>query len=654
MNNNITEKEFFKIINKNCKKYADAIEDSFPLWSLEITFPFLTEDDINNAVYGLEGNDESIDAFFINKSTKDIYFVQCKSAKSIRQLKACKKEWLSYLYDAPNKLVNIDYVDNHKNERIKEIAAEFIEYRKKGYSINFYFFHIGYLPDHSILESYATNENESFQFFGFDELRDQYFEYESRLSLTEPEFFNINVNYSKNPEIIKQTIGNHHTLISLITGDEIVRLREEYKYQLFDKNVRYNLGLNKINKSIVESAEKQKSDFYFFNNGLTITSLKFKKKDFNTIRVERPQIINGAQTVDSIYTAYSKRLNRLKRILKDSVKAKQKTLEEFSQLKVMFRIIQTNLNESEFEMNVIKCNNTQNAVQVRDFYSNNPEQIELQNKFNELGYFYEIKRGERNFIKKNLHTRLKKKLVDFEYPTENLDIEKMASLYRAYELEPSAKEVGAKNILNDDDAYQMIFGNSATDITIEKVKEMVLAYNIFNLLELESKRLNKILKVLLHIDHREKEFPKLKELIDESLALNSIVKSKFKDLESYNKNPERHKKSIRKFSCFTQGKYFVIAIFKLILEECDYSESLLTTELYRDKVFIKEKIIKPWLPLVLNKLLVKEYERSIEADGISISTFYLRPKSFDNIYEIFEQLDTEENKEFTELFPLKL
>jgi hypothetical protein len=111
----ITEKEFFKIVNKGCRKYGEEIEDSFPLWTLEITFPFLSEDDISNAVSGLERNDESIDAFFVNESTKDIYFVQCKSAKSERQLKACKKEWLSYLNDIPNKLVNEKYIDNHKN-----------------------------------------------------------------------------------------------------------------------------------------------------------------------------------------------------------------------------------------------------------------------------------------------------------------------------------------------------------------------------------------------------------------------------------------------------------------------------------------------------------------------------------------------------------
>jgi AIPR protein len=654
MKHNLTDKEFFKIINKGCRKYGDDITDTFPLWVLEITYSFLTEDDLDKAVYGLTGNDESIDAFFINESTKDIYFVQCKSAINERNLKVCKKEWLSYLYDIPNKLENEEYIEQHKNTRVQEIASDYAVYKKKGYNLNFAFFHLGHIADYKILDSYNTEITKSFEYYGFEEIKDLYFEHESRLSLTEPEFFNLNITYSNKAEIIDQKIGGHYTLISVLTGDEIIRLREDYKYKLFDKNVRYNLGLNKINKTIIQSATESKNDFYFLNNGLTITSLKFKKKDATTIRVERPQIINGAQTVDSIYAAYLKRFNKLKRVQRDVDHAKKKALEEFKDLKVMFRIIQTHLDEKDFEMNVIKCNNTQNAVQVRDFYSNNPEQIELQEQFATLGIFYEIKRGERNYIKKNPHNRLKKKLSEFEFNKENLDIEKLASLLRAYHLEPGAKEVGAKNILNDDDAYQMLFGSSIADITIEKVKEMTLAYNIFSVLEDESKRLNRLLKLLLHIDDRPKEFYKIKTLICESLVLNDVIKSKFTDFDTYNQNNERNKKLIRKFSCFTQGKYFALAIFRLILEECSYDSSILKTELYRDKEFIKDKIVKAWLPTVLSKLLVKEFDRAAESDGISMAAFFLRPKSFSNIWEMFEQFDAEENQEFTDIFPLRI
>ena len=249
---------------------------------------------------------------------------------------------------------------------------------------------------------------------------------------------------------------------------------------------------------------------------------------------------------------------------------------------------------------------------------------------------------------------MKKRLSDFKYGTENIDIEKLASLLRAFNLEPSAKEVGAKAILNDDDAYQALFGVSPLDITQERVKEMILAYNIFNLLETESKLLNKILKLLLHLDERQHEFGKVKKLIEDSLALNTVVKSKFKDYETYSKNRERNKKNVRKISAFSQGKYFTLAIFRLVLDECDYLESLTNTELFRDKEFIKVKMVAIWLPTVLTKLLIREYERAVTADAISIGAFYLRPKSFDNIYDMFEQLDAEENKEFTDLFPLNV
>ncbi|MHA7109031.1 hypothetical protein ACRTDU_02820 [Sunxiuqinia elliptica] len=236
---------------------------------------------------------------------------------------------------------------------------------------------------------------------------------------------------------------------------------------------------------------------------------------------------------------------------------------------------------------------------------------------------------------------------------EDIDIEKLASLLRAYHLEPSAKEVGAKNILNDDDAYQMLFGSTTSDVTIEKTKEMVLAYNIFSLLEDETKRLNKLLKLLLHLDDRPKDFDKVKLLISESLTLNKVVKSKFTDKETYDANKERHKKLVRKFSCFTQGKYFAMSIFRLILEECSYTKELLKTDIYKDKEFIKNRIVAVWLPTVISKLLVKEFDRAVEADGISMNAFYLRPKSFSNIWEQFEQFDAEENKEFTDIFPLK-
>lgn len=648
----MTDKEFFKIVKKGSSEYADDITNGFPFWVLKIFFPKLSDEEIENAVTDLGGNDESIDAFIITPETKTIHIIQCKSAKSERQLKACKKEWLSYLYDVPNKLKNTEYIDSHKNARVKDIAAEFAVTKRKKYQINFHFFHLGYLPNYKILESYA--DESSFEYYGLDEIKEQYLEYQSRLELTDPPEFYIHLTYNKKPVHIPEKIGSHHTLISIITGDELVRLREKYKYKLFDKNIRFSLGLNKINKSIIDSALNKKDDFYFFNNGLTITSISFKPLKDNRIKVERPQIINGAQTVDSIYEGFRQRYNKLQRILKDKEKAKRDALREFSRIKVLFRIIQTDVKENIFETNVIRYNNTQNSVQVRDFYANNPEQKELQKLFCEEGYFYEIKRGERNYIKKNKHNQLEKKLTDFKYAEDKIDIEKLASLYMAYDGIPNSNDVGAKKILNDDDLYELIFGSSVLEVNEEKVKDMILAYNMYDLIDNESKIVRSILRILLNLDQKPKDFPKIQKSIQLSLVYKTMVKNKFETLEKYNNQKDRVKKHIRKYQSFTQGKYVVLAIFKLIIDECGYYDSLIKHSLYKDKDFIRERMVKQWLPISLDALLIPEYEKIVASDGISMNAFYLRSQTFENIKKDFYQLEFNKDKSFTELFPLEM
>ena len=120
-----TDKEFFQIMKHESIEYIEIFFEAFPFWVLKIFFLDLSDDDIERAVEGLGHNDESIDGFWVSDETKEIYFIQCKSANSEKQIRPCKKDWLSYLYDAPNKLNNIEYVDKHRNQRIKDIAADY-------------------------------------------------------------------------------------------------------------------------------------------------------------------------------------------------------------------------------------------------------------------------------------------------------------------------------------------------------------------------------------------------------------------------------------------------------------------------------------------------------------------------------------------------
>ncbi|MFO8234126.1 MAG: AIPR family protein [Bacteroidales bacterium] len=649
------DKEFFKQLKKETKNYSDSIEEGFCNFCLKIYFPELNDDEIENSIFGLDHHDDSIDSFIINDEQKEIHISQFKSSHSLESMSPLKKEWISYLVTVPDKLDNFDYIQNHPNPRIKDIATDY-SVKKSKYEIKFHFFHLGYNPNDELIDIY-----DNLKYYDFQEIKEQYLEYLSKSSQTEPEKINISLSYDSKPEKIEKKIGRHHTFISIITGDEVVNLRKQFKYKLFDKNLRFSLGNNKINKAIVKSALRDKQNFYFFNNGITITSYSFKfRENNNSIRIDYPQIINGAQTVNAIYSAYRERLSELKRETGNEEDSINKVTEEFKELKLMFRIIQNDREKEEkFEHNVIECNNTQNAIKKRDFYANAPEQIELQKYFSKYGYFYEIKRGDRDYIsKKNKHNILGKTLNEFKHKNEKRDIETLSSLWMAYYVqEPTSKEVGSERIFGETKYYDLVFPTSISEITDDLVKEMILAYNFYDIVEKETKifrGVNSILALLSDIDSPGR-FEKAKEIVNKSIIFNDTLKRKFENIDTFKTNRDTYTTKIRKYAPFSNGKYVVMATLKLIIDECGYLDKLINqTNLFENKNFLKNNIVKSWLPIILDELLIPEYQSYLREIGGSINAFYHRSKTFDTMKANFKSLDIEKDKDFEEIFELKI
>lgn len=651
------QKEFFRQLKKESKEFSDKIEDGFCVFCLKIYFPDLTLDEIENSLFGLGGNDESIDSFIINHEQKEMHFSQFKASRSLESMRPLKKEWLSYFFDIPQKLENYEYISNHKNLKVKDIAADYNSNKSK-FDIYFHFFHIGYNPNEEIIDSYSN-----LRYYDLDEIKNQYLEYQSKKSQTEPKTINLSLNYDRDPDKIEKQIGKHRTFVSMLTGDEIVRLREEFKYNLFDKNLRFSLGNNKINKQIVQSALNEKESFYFYNNGLTITSTKFKfRENTNSVRVDSPQIINGAQTVNAIYAAFKQRLQDLKRKGNSEEIANNIANEEFAKLSVLFRIIQNEKSEKNvsFERTVIECNNTQNAIRKRDFYANAPEQIELQKQFAKEGYFYEIKRGERDYIAKkgNKHNLLKISLSEFSFKNEKLNIEELASLWMAYNVQgTTSKEVGKDFIFGNEDIYELVFPYLISEIDTNLIREMILAYNLYNLIEKEAKiyrGVNSIMNLLNEIE-APGNFDIASQRIKDSVIFNNMLKKKFDDLETFKARRETYTNKIKNYSPISSGKYVILATFKLIIDECGYLNSLIgSSEIYKSKQFIRENIVKSWLPTILDSLLIPEYKHYMSEIGGSVNAFYHRPKTYESIKDKFESLEVDKDKSYDEIFELRI
>ncbi|MEE2709851.1 MAG: AIPR family protein [Gemmatimonadota bacterium] len=149
----------------------------------------------------------------------------------------------------------------------------------------------------------------------------------------------------------------------------------------------------------MKTVEDEPQNFYFYNNGISAITSKVEEDDSSgELKCENFSIINGAQTFRSISRAYAKLEGRSKEGVKD--------------LAVMIRLTETpNLfKDSDFTERITQYNNTQNAVKISDFRSNDRIQTSLAFYFSQISflgkkYYYKNKRSKetpRNSIPINL------------------------------------------------------------------------------------------------------------------------------------------------------------------------------------------------------------------------------------------------------------
>lgn len=97
-------------------------------------------------------------------------------------------------------------------------------------------------------------------------------------------------------------------LVGRIAVTEIAGLISRHGNRLLERNIRRYLRLqgNRVNEALRLTLETpERSNFYFYNNGTTLTGDKFsynalQKGDYQ-VKVENLQIINGGQTCMTIF-----------------------------------------------------------------------------------------------------------------------------------------------------------------------------------------------------------------------------------------------------------------------------------------------------------------------------------------------------------------
>ena len=173
-------------------------------------------------------------------------------------------------------------------------------------------------------------------------------------------------------------------LIGRVPVTEFAALFDEHGDQLLERNIRRYLGLqgNRVNDAIRATLDdaNQRSNFYFYNNGITITCTQLRynalqEKDWQ-LKLEGMQVINGGQTCKTI-----------QRVLSEGNL-------EAENAHVLVRIYELPEEDHDLVMQITYATNSQNPVDLRDLRSNDERQRRLAHSINQLGYSYRRQRSQ--------------------------------------------------------------------------------------------------------------------------------------------------------------------------------------------------------------------------------------------------------------------
>lgn len=220
--------------------------------------------------------------------------------------------------------------------------------------------------------SFVTSTNQEISTIGRTELADQHISRSRETVVIDTTELALEGNGYTQYEIDKEI----KSIIAPVPARQLIKLRGIQDQSLFALNVRASLGNTKINKDIVKSIKDPAvhKNFPLFHNGITIVC-ETAECNAEAIKISNYFVVNGCQSLNSIFLH--------KNHLTDN-------------LRILTKIIQVG-NNNKLSEQITAYSNNQNGVKPRDFKSNNPIQIKLQNEINKKfkgKYAYQTKRGE--------------------------------------------------------------------------------------------------------------------------------------------------------------------------------------------------------------------------------------------------------------------
>ncbi len=368
------------MVSNNFRTLQKQIEDigldnnladyhAFIFWFIETAFGYSKDEILNSICDGT--HDKGVDAVIIDPIELKVIIIQSKYERAGGKVQISDNEIkllasVKNYFDSKASLKPAIKKGNQVAKRLLEKAFEVI--RRKKYLLELIFISTHRNAPHLddlVYNTLGFAEND-FSIYHYDRIIQLY---QDKMRDFTPSLGVYHLPFVDSDKSIIKTSGNKSWVLTVL-AEEICSLVNKYGDRLFRKNVRNFLGKSRTNKKILETLDKDATNFWYYNNGITVLCDKANiVMERGYIRLENPQIVNGCQTVKSI----EKYEGELKG-------------------EVMVRVIESV--DHEFVNFLTLYQNSSNPVRNRDLKSNDPVQIRLKHEFRRQGYFYEIKRGE--------------------------------------------------------------------------------------------------------------------------------------------------------------------------------------------------------------------------------------------------------------------
>lgn len=393
--------EDIELIQKNYQKNNPQLEKpdyAFNYWVLTKLFGVdeeLVEDSVT------EYSDDGCDCFVFYEESKELYIIQNKyytttkldnkyvqkdffyrplntlEQNSYKRSKHLQEIFNKYKGDVDFKIYLNLYVTN--NLRDEELVRQFNEFNYPSDDIKCYIeYNLYYLDD--IKNLYYEDRKEETKNF------DCVFSTKNDGTV---------LNIDRQAYHLPNLIDAKYILTPVRQIYNIVASADEKKYPLFEENIREYLGNKGVNARMANTLEndEDRDNFFYYNNGITVICDEVKKENLGVetelnrgFRAYNPQIVNGCQTVNTIYEVLKKY---------PESELEQKFANTFVMVKLLV-LDKTNNANIKLYQDIVRYNNSQNAISDKDFALNQKLFRSLQQNMKGYGLLLAVKQSDKN------------------------------------------------------------------------------------------------------------------------------------------------------------------------------------------------------------------------------------------------------------------